>query len=64
MATGGGFSKARLERVRRVLGGRVEQGEVAGLVTLISRRGETHVETIGLQSTERRDGSGSKIEAV
>jgi CubicO group peptidase (beta-lactamase class C family) len=55
MATGSGLSKARLERVRKVLGGRVEQGEFAGLVTLISRRGETHVETIGQQSRERRE---------
>jgi CubicO group peptidase (beta-lactamase class C family) len=55
MATGGGFSKARLERMRKVLGGAVERGEVAGLVTLVSRRGETHVETIGLQSRERRE---------
>ena len=55
MATGGGFSKVRLERMRKVLGGAVERGEVAGLVTLVSRRGETHVETIGLQSRERRE---------
>ena len=41
--------------MRKVLGGYVERGEVAGLVTLVSRRGETYVETIGLQSRERRE---------
>ncbi|MGH8217799.1 MAG: serine hydrolase domain-containing protein [Steroidobacteraceae bacterium] len=53
MATDGGLSKVRLERLRNVLGGYVERGYVAGLVALVSRRGETHVETIGLQSRER-----------
>src|SRR5690349_24298559 len=53
--TAGGLSKVRLERMRKVLGGYVERGEVAGLATLVSRRGETHVETIGLQSLERRE---------
>src|SRR6185312_3772362 len=43
------------ERMRKVLGGYVERGEVAGLATLVSRRGETHVETLGLQSRERRE---------
>jgi CubicO group peptidase (beta-lactamase class C family) len=41
--------------MRKVLGGYVERGEVAGLVTLVSRRGETHIETIGQQSVERRE---------
>jgi len=45
-----GFSKDRLGRVREVLAGYVERGEVPGLVALVSRRGETHVETIGARA--------------
>jgi len=55
MTAEAGFSKARLERMRRVLGGHVERGEVPGLVALVSRRGETHVEAIGAQSRERQN---------
>jgi CubicO group peptidase (beta-lactamase class C family) len=33
-----------------VLGGYVERGEVPGLVTLVSRRGDTHVDAIGAKS--------------
>src|SRR6266542_4190019 len=43
----GGLSKARLGRVHDVMAGYVERGEVPGLVTLVSRRGEVHVEAIG-----------------
>jgi CubicO group peptidase (beta-lactamase class C family) len=43
----GGLSKARLARMRGVLAGHVERGAVPGLVALVSRRGEIHVETIG-----------------
>ena len=45
----GGFSKARLDRMREVMAGHVERG-VPGLVTLISRRGEVHVEAIGTKA--------------
>jgi CubicO group peptidase (beta-lactamase class C family) len=34
--------------MREVMAGHVERGQVPGLVTLLSRRGEAHVETIGL----------------
>ena len=44
---GGGFSKTRLARLGSVLGGYVERGEVAGVVVLLDRRGETHVEAAG-----------------
>jgi CubicO group peptidase (beta-lactamase class C family) len=44
----GGFSKARLDRMRDVMAGHVERG-VPGLVTLVSRRGEVHVEAIGMK---------------
>ena len=45
----GGFSKARLDRMREVMAGHVERG-VPGLVTLVSRRGETHVEAVGTKA--------------
>ena len=41
------FSRERLGRVRQVMSGYVERGAVPGVVTLISRRGEVHVETLG-----------------
>jgi CubicO group peptidase (beta-lactamase class C family) len=43
----GGFIAARLDRMRAVLAGYVERGEVPGIVALVSRHGETHVESIG-----------------
>jgi CubicO group peptidase (beta-lactamase class C family) len=43
----GGLSKARLDRLHGVMAGYVERGEMPGLVTLVSRRGETHVDVIG-----------------
>jgi CubicO group peptidase (beta-lactamase class C family) len=46
------FSKPRLERLGAVLRGYVERGEVAGLVALVSRRGETHAEVIGVQDRD------------
>jgi CubicO group peptidase (beta-lactamase class C family) len=42
-----GFSKARLDRLRNVMAGHVESGDMPGLVTLLSRRGEIHVDAIG-----------------
>jgi CubicO group peptidase (beta-lactamase class C family) len=46
----GGWSKARLGRMHDVMAGYVERGEVPGLVTLVSRRGETHVDVLGAQT--------------
>jgi CubicO group peptidase (beta-lactamase class C family) len=43
----GGLSKARLERMHNVMAGYVERGELPGIVTLVSRRGETHADAIG-----------------
>ena len=45
----GGLSKARLDRMRDVMAGHVERG-VPGVVSLLSRRGETHVEAIGMKA--------------
>src|SRR5437016_6174203 len=49
-----GLSKARLGRMHDVMAGYVERGEVPGLVTLVCRRGEVHVDAIG---TKAIDGS-------
>ena len=45
-----GLSKTRLGRLRDVMAGFVERREVPGLVALISRRGETHVEALGMKT--------------
>jgi CubicO group peptidase (beta-lactamase class C family) len=48
MGTGkSGFSEAGLRRVREVLAGHVESKKIPGLVALVSRGEETHVEAIG-----------------
>jgi CubicO group peptidase (beta-lactamase class C family) len=46
----GGLSTARLGRMHDVLAGHVERGDLPGLVTLVSRRGEVHVDAIGTQA--------------
>ncbi len=45
-----GLSRTRLNRMHNIMAGYVERGEVPGLVTLVSRRGEAHVDVIGVQS--------------
>src|SRR6266849_5582701 len=51
----GGLSKARLGRMHDVMAGHVARGQVPGLVTLVSRRGETHVDAIGMKAAGGRD---------
>jgi CubicO group peptidase (beta-lactamase class C family) len=46
----GGFSTARLSRMHDVMAGYVERGDVPGLLALVSRRGEVHVEAIGMMA--------------
>ncbi|MEU8433227.1 serine hydrolase domain-containing protein [Streptomyces sp. NPDC029216] len=54
MGRGGkGFSEAGLRRLSEVLRRHVESGKIPGLVALVSRGGQTHVEAIG---TMRHDG--------
>ncbi|MFI6444206.1 serine hydrolase domain-containing protein [Kitasatospora sp. NPDC050543] len=48
-----GFSEAGLRRLREVLARHVESGRIPGLVALVGRGDETHVEAIG---TMRHDG--------
>lgn len=43
----GGLSAARLARMHDVMAAHVERGDVPGLVALISRRGEVHLDVIG-----------------
>jgi len=43
----GGLSAERLKRLHHVMTGYVERGEVPGLVTLVARQGEGHVDAIG-----------------
>ena len=42
-----GLSKPRLGRMHDIMAGHVAAGEMPGLVTLVSRRGEVHVDAIG-----------------
>jgi CubicO group peptidase (beta-lactamase class C family) len=51
----GGLAKDRLERLHDVMAGYVERGIAPGLVTVISRRGETHVDSIGTKAVGRDD---------
>lgn len=56
----GGLSKARLGRMHEVMAGHVERGEVPGLVTLVGRRGEGHVDAIQLlKGREKTHGHGA-----
>jgi CubicO group peptidase (beta-lactamase class C family) len=45
-----GFSKAALARLHDAMASHVARGYAPGLVTALSRHGETHVDAIGLQS--------------
>lgn len=46
------LSKARLVRMHDVMAGHVERGDLPGLVTVIDRHGETHVDTIGTMAVD------------
>jgi CubicO group peptidase (beta-lactamase class C family) len=50
MAPAGGFSRARLGRLHDVMAGHVAHGDVPGIVTLLSRHGEVHVDAIGTKA--------------
>src|SRR5881394_1498346 len=45
-----GLSRSRLGRMHDVMADSVERGKVPGLITLVSRRGEVHVDVIGTQA--------------
>jgi CubicO group peptidase (beta-lactamase class C family) len=49
LSTTANMSSTRLARMRAVLSAYVDRGDVPGLVALVARRGEVHVEAIGVQ---------------
>jgi CubicO group peptidase (beta-lactamase class C family) len=51
----GGLSKTRLDRMHDIMTGYAERGEVPGLITLVSRRGEIHVDVIGNMAYKESD---------
>ena len=51
----GGLSRKRLGRMHDVMTGYVERGEVPGLITLVSRRGEVQVDVIGTMAYQGKD---------
>ena len=53
-----GFSKPRLGRIREVMAGYVERGEVPGIVTGLGRRGEIYVDAIGRKALADGDPIG------
>lgn len=60
---GAGLSKARLERLHEVLAGHVAHGGVPGLVALVARRGETHVDAIGTMTLPGDAHGGADVRA-
>jgi CubicO group peptidase (beta-lactamase class C family) len=50
-----GFSRARLARLRDIMAAYVASGEVPGVATLIGRRGEVHVDAIGVKTAGAKD---------
>lgn len=51
----GELSKPRLARMHDVMAAHVEHGGIPGIITLVSRRGETHVEAIGVKTRGDRE---------
>ncbi len=51
----GGLSRTRLGRMHDVMSGHVERSQVPGIVTLVSRRGEVHVDAIGTKGVGGSD---------
>jgi len=47
-----GLSKPRLDRMHQVLSGHVERKQIPGIVALVSRHDDVHVETLGTASLE------------
>lgn len=48
-----GFSQSRLDRIRPVMQRYIDRGEIAGILTLVARRGQVvHCETVGMADIE------------
>jgi CubicO group peptidase (beta-lactamase class C family) len=52
---GSGLAKTRLQRLHDIMAGHVERGLAPGVVTLVARRGEAHVDAIGNKAVGVRD---------
>lgn len=50
-----GLSRTRLDRMHDVMAGHVERGAVPGIVTLVSRWGDVHVDAIGTKAVGSSD---------
>jgi CubicO group peptidase (beta-lactamase class C family) len=50
-----GLSRERLGRLHNHMAGYVERGEVPGLITLVSRHGEVHIDAVGNKSLDGPD---------
>jgi hypothetical protein len=46
----GGLSKTGLDRMHDVMARHVERGDVPGIITLVSRYDEAHVDAIGMKA--------------
>ena len=46
----GGLSKTRLGRLHDIMAGHVAHGQIPGIVTLVSRRGDIHVDAVGAKA--------------
>jgi len=51
----GALSENRLRRLHDVMAGYIERGDVPGIVTLVSRRGDVHVDAIGTKALGGHD---------
>jgi CubicO group peptidase (beta-lactamase class C family) len=58
MSQRSGCLRMRLERLHAVMAGHVERGAVPGIVTLVSRRGEVHVNAVGAKALGAGDPIG------
>ncbi|MFZ1990292.1 MAG: serine hydrolase domain-containing protein [Alphaproteobacteria bacterium] len=48
-----GLSRARLRRLTDAVNASVDKGEIAGMIALVERRGDTHIDIVGMQDVER-----------
>ena len=55
MSQRGGRSQVRLDRVHKAMAGHVQRRAVPGVVTLVSRRGEVHVNVVGAKALDGAD---------
>jgi CubicO group peptidase (beta-lactamase class C family) len=54
----GGLNKGRLDHMHNVMAGYVKRGDLPGLVTLVSRREEVHIEAVGMKAIGSNDPIG------